>query len=514
MLSKTICCGLKGIDGYIVCVETDISNGIPAFDIVGLADTAVKESRERVRAAIKNSGLEYPLKRITINLAPAHKRKEGTSFDLAIAIGILSAIGRVPGQCLSESLFIGELSLDGTVKPVRGILPIVLCAKEEGIKKVFLPGENANEAAVVNGIEIFPINSLMQLVNHLNSHKNIDPYYIDTNDFDLFNSNFVYSLDFADVKGQANAKRALEVAASGGHNCIMLGSPGCGKTMLAKRLPSILPPLTFEESLEVTKIYSIVGLLKPGQSLVTERPFRAPHHKISDVSLVGGGRIPVPGEVSLANHGVLFLDEFSEFSKTAIEALRQPLEDGIVTVSRINATVTYPSKIMLVCAANPCKCGNHFENERACTCTYREVQQYKSKLSGPLMDRIDIQIEVSSVKYDELEGETKEESSETIKERVHAARKIQLNRYKDIKIFSNASLTPAMVRKYCKLDQTCRNLLKDAFKKLNLSARAHDRILKVSRTIADMEESEVIKPSHIAEAIQYRSLDRQNGGIL
>jgi len=507
LITKVICCGLSGIEGYIVHVETDISNGLPSFDIVGLADTAVKESKERVKAAIKNTGLEYPLQRITVNLSPAHKRKEGTSFDMPIAVGILGAFGQIPQKSLETSLFVGELSLDGTVKPVKGILPIALCARDKGIKNIYLPAENANEAAVVNELTIYPVDNLRSLINHLNGFEKITPFSRDKKS--LLGNMKIYTVDFADVRGQSNVKRALEVAASGGHHCLMLGSPGCGKTMLARRLPTILPPLTFEESLEVTKVYSIAGLLKPGESLITERPFRAPHHTISDVSLVGGGRTPRPGEVSLANYGVLFLDELPEFSKTALEVLRQPLEDGSVTIARINTTITYPSKFMLVCAANPCKCGNLFETEKMCTCTSREVQNYLNRLSGPLLDRMDIQIEVTSVKYDELEDESQEESSETIRERVSRARNIQIQRYKGTNIFSNAELTPALVRKYCKLDNAGRELLKEAFRKLNLSARAHDRILKVARTIADMEECADIKPEHVAEAIQYRSLDRQ-----
>jgi magnesium chelatase family protein len=507
MLSKIKSCGLMGINGYIIEVETDISNGIPAFEIVGLADVAVKESKERVRSAIKNSGFDFPLRRITLNLAPANIKKEGSAFDLPIALGILSATGQVDSPLIEKYLFIGELSLDGEIKPVKGILSMAICALHEGIEYIVLPTANADEAAVVRGLNVLPVRNITEIINHLNGEKKIENYSIDIDG--IFNNHISYDLDFADVKGQGNAKRALEVAASGAHNCIMIGSPGCGKTMIAKRLPSILPAMSFEEALEVTKIHSIAGILPPKTSLVTSRPFRSPHHTISDISLIGGGKYPKPGEISLAHYGVLFLDELPEFGKDAIEVLRQPLEDGYVTISRVNATLTYPSKTTLICAANPCKCGNFLDSSKECSCTQKQVQQYLGKLSGPLLDRIDIHIEVPSVRYKELESEKEEEKSSIIRDRVNKARRIQLERYKGLKIYSNSQLLPSMINKFCKLDEKGKVLLKGAFDKLGLSARAHNRILKVSRTIADMDQSENIETQHLAEAIQYRSLDRK-----
>lgn len=510
MLSKVKSCGLVGIDGYVVEVETDISNGIPGFEIVGLGDAAVKESKERVRAAIKNSGQEFPVRKITINLAPANIRKEGSAFDLGIALGILAATEQIDGRSLSKYMFIGELSLDGVIKPVNGVLPMAICALQEGVENLVLPLENAEEAAVVKGVNVLPAQNISQVVSHLNGENKLQKHIVDIEG--IFSNNIEHELDFCDVKGQENVKRALEVAASGGHNCIMIGSPGSGKTMIAKRLPTILPALTFEEALEVTKIHSIAGMLPPKTSLVTNRPFRSPHHTISDISLIGGGKYPKPGEISLSHYGVLFLDEVPEFSKDALEVLRQPLEDGYVTISRVNASLTYPSKTMLICAANPCKCGNFLEPSKQCNCSPKQIQQYMGKLSGPLLDRIDIHIEVASVRYKDLEGTGEEEKSSDIRERVNRARNIQLNRYKGLKIYSNSQLTPSLISKFCKLDEAGKELLKNAFDKLGLSARAHNRILKVARSIADMEESEDIKPNHLAEAIQYRSLDRKFWG--
>ncbi|MCX7710915.1 MAG: YifB family Mg chelatase-like AAA ATPase [Clostridia bacterium] len=507
MLSKIKSCGLVGIDGYIVQIETDISNGIPAFEIVGLGDAAVKESKERVRSAIKNSGLEFPMKRITINLAPANIRKEGSAFDLGIALGILKATGQIDNEALDQYTFVGELSLDGEVKPINGVLPMAICALQMGAEYIVLPMENAAEAAVVKGLKVLPIQKIEDIVYHLNGEKQIEQYYCDIDG--LFKNYANDEIDFSDVKGQETVKRALEVAASGGHNCIMIGSPGCGKTMIAKRLPTILPAITFEEALEVTKIHSIAGLLPPKTSLVTTRPFRSPHHTISDIGLIGGGKYPKPGEISLAHYGVLFLDEVPEFSKDALEVLRQPLEDGLVTISRVNASLSYPAKATLICTANPCKCGNLLEPEKQCNCTPREIQKYMGKLSGPLLDRLDIHIEVSSVKYKDLDNPKEEEKSVAIRERVNKARKVQLERYKGLKIYSNSQLQASMINKFCKLDDKGKDLLKNAFEKLGLSARAHSRILKVARTIADMEECENIKVTHIAEAIQYRSLDRK-----
>lgn len=507
MYSKLKSCGLLGIDGYIVEVETDISSGIPTFDIVGLGDAAIRESRERVRSAIKNAGYEFPIRRITMNLAPANRKKEGSSFDLAIALGVLASTDVINIANSENSLFIGELSLDGEVKPVKGMLPMAVCAWQSGISHLVLPIANAEEASVVKGLNIIPVKNLNETVAFINNGSGIKPF--ESADDYMNPCRREYDADFADVKGQENVKRALEVAASGGHNCIMMGAPGCGKTMLARRLPTILPSMTFDEALEVTKIHSIAGILPPGMPLITTRPFRSPHHTISDTGLVGGGSIPKPGEISLAHYGVLFLDELPEFSKKSLEALRQPLEDGIITISRVSASLTYPAKTTLICAANPCKCGRFLDSSGQCNCTPKQIQQYLGKLSGPLLDRMDIHIEVASVKYRELDSGATGDFSSVIRERVEHTRCIQLDRYKGMRIYSNSQLQPAMLNKFCRLDDRCRDLLKNAFDKLGMSARAHSRILKVSRTIADMDRSEDIRLVHLAEAIQYRSLDRK-----
>ncbi|NLK85950.1 MAG: YifB family Mg chelatase-like AAA ATPase [Clostridiaceae bacterium] len=507
MYSKIKSCGLMGIDGYIVEVETDISSGIPAFDIVGLGDTAIREARERVRSAIKNSGFEFPIRRITMNLAPANLKKEGSSFDLAISLGILASTGIIEHSSLQRSMFIGELALNGCVKPVKGVLPMAVCAVQNGIRYLFLPEANAREASVVRELHIVPVKELKETVSILSGESEIVPF-VDTA-FDDEDTDGGYTEDFADVKGQENVKRALEVAASGGHNCLMLGSPGCGKTMLARRLPTILPSMTFEEALEVTKIHSIAGILPPGLPLVKARPFRSPHHTISDTGLVGGGSIPRPGEISLAHYGVLFLDELPEFSKKSLESLRQPLEDGVITITRVNATLTYPARTTLICAANPCRCGKFLDPSGQCTCTPGQIQQYIGKMSGPLLDRMDIHIEVSPVKYKDLDSNGPVESSAVIRERVEGARRVQLERYKGMSIYSNSQLQPAMFAKFCRLDSKCRDIMKNVFDRLGMSARAHGRILKVARTIADMDRSEEIKPVHLTEAIQYRSLDRK-----
>lgn len=507
MLSKIKSCGLVGIDGFLVEVETDISSGIPAFDIVGLGDMAVRESKERVRAAVKNTGLQFPTRRITINLAPANQRKEGSAYDLPIAVGILTATGQISNPVLEKYMFIGELSLDGDIKPVNGVLPMAVCARQEGAEYLVLPVANADEAAVVKDIKVLPAKNISEVIQHLNGEKEINSHSVDIDA--IFDFNMEYALDFADVKGQKNVKRAMEVAASGGHNVIMVGSPGSGKTMLAKRLPSILPAMTFEEALEVTKIHSIAGTLPSRVSLITNRPFRSPHHTISAIGLAGGGKYPKPGEISLAHFGVLFLDEVPEFSKDALEVMRQPLEDGTVTISRVNASLSYPARTTLIAAANPCKCGNYLDSSKQCSCSPKQIQQYMGKLSGPLLDRIDIHIEVASVKYKELESTREEEKSADIRRRVNKARKIQLERYKGLNIYSNSQLQASGISRFCVLDDKGKELLKNAFERLGLSARAHSRILKVARTIADMEGSEDIKQHHLAEAIQYRSLDRR-----
>lgn len=511
MLSKINSAGLVGLDGYIVEVEIDISPGLPSFDIVGLPDTAVKESKERVRAAIKNSGFEFPVRRITVNLAPANTKKEGPAYDLPIALAILTATEQIRTGDLGKYLFLGELSLDGKIKPISGVLPMTIAANKNHMNKIAVPLENAEEAGVVKDIGVLPSASIEEVVNHLNGSRIIQDYFVDIEN--LFKHNAVHDVDFADVKGQENVKRALEIAAAGAHNCLMIGSPGSGKTMMARRLPTILPDMTFEEALEVTKIHSIAGVLPSNTSLITTRPFRSPHHTVSAVSLVGGGRIPKPGEISLAHYGVLFLDELTEFQKDALEVMRQPLEDGVVTISRVNASLSYPSRFMLIASMNPCKCGFMLDPMRNCTCTPNQVQQYISKISGPLLDRIDIHIEVSPVRYKDLDVTTSSETSAQIRDRVNKARRVQLERYRGAGLFFNSQLQPSQISKYCKLGEQERIILKGAFDKMGLSARAHNRILKVARTIADLDESEEIKASHIAEAIQYRSLDRKFWGV-
>jgi len=505
MFSRVSTCGLIGLDGFHIQVETDISNGIPAFDIVGLADTAVKEARERVKAAIKNSGFEYPVKRITVNLAPADTRKEGSGFDLPIAISILVSEGMIPQNAVDGYMIVGELALDGSIRHASGMLCKAIAAMELGFRKLMVPYENVNEVSVVKGIEIYPVKTLKEVAEHFTGIK---PLQSKSFENVFMPSQNMYSEDFSDVKGQKNAKRALEVAASGGHNVIMIGSPGSGKTMLARRLPTILPDLSFEEALEITKIYSVSGLINQKQPLISERPFRSPHHTVSAASLVGGGSNPRPGEVSLAHHGVLFLDEIPEFPRKTLDVLRQPIEDGVANISRINYSVAYPCRFMLVAAANPCKCGYYGDFTKKCTCSFRDAENYLSRLSGPLMDRIDIHIQVPTLKYNDIENEMVEESSAEIKKRVNRARKIQQERYKKYGIYCNAHLKGAMIKEFCKVDEKGKKVLKNAFDTLNLSARAYDRILKVARTIADMEESENINSWQISEAIQYRALDR------
>lgn len=509
MLSKIYSRGLSGIDGFPVSVETDISNGMPAFDIVGLPDTAVKEAKERVRSAIKNTGFKFPAKHIVINLAPASQRKEGSGYDLPMALSILTATEQlqVGDDYLEKCAFFGELSLDGSVNSINGILPMVISAYRQGITDMFVPAENAGEAAVIEGVNVYPVESLKSLCDHFCDIKRIEKRIVDVQEF--FRRSAESILDFCDVKGQENVKRALEIAAAGNHNVLLIGSPGTGKTMLAQRMPSILPDLTFDEALEVTKIHSISGLLSKEEPLILKRPFRSPHHTISPQGLSGGGAVPKPGELSLAHNGILFLDELPEFRRDSLESLRQPLEDGIVTISRVSGTLTYPCNIMLISSMNPCKCGYLGDPRRQCTCTPQQINRYRSKISGPLLDRIDIQVEVSNVDYDDLSSIEKGEKSAEIKKRVNAARKVQLERYEGMNIYSNSQLDAGMLQKYCVLGDEENAILRAAFDNLGLSARAHSRILKVARTIADLEGSENIRAEHIAEAIQYRSLDRK-----
>ena len=496
--------GIFGLETFNVRVEADVAMGFPGFDIVGLPDASVKESRDRVRSALRNCGFEIPDGKITINLAPAHIRKEGSVYDLPILMALLKYSGQLVAD-ISSSVFIGELSLSGDVRSVNGVLPMTMKAKEDGFQNIYVPYHNKNEAAVVKGINVYPIKNLNQLFDHLCGRKPLETATVDIED----EENAVQIPDFSQVKGQSEAKRAIEIAAAGMHNILLIGTPGSGKSMLAKRIPSILPDMTFEESIETTKIHSVAGLLGANKGLITTRPFRAPHHTVSAVGLSGGGTVPKPGEVSLAHNGVLFLDELPEFSRAAMEVLRQPIENGEITISRVSGTLSYPCDVMLVAAMNPCPCGYYGHPTRKCICGPKAVTRYLSKVSGPLLDRIEIQIEVPPVEFSDLTSQIQEECSADIKKRVNKARYIQQERYKGTGVKCNSGITPAMLNKCCPMDDKAQQLLGKAFDKMGLSARAYDRILKVSRTIADLDQSEIIKSIHIAEAVQYRSLDRK-----
>ena len=521
MLAKVNSAAVVGVEAFPVEVEVDVAGGLPSFSTVGLPDNAVKESKDRVRSAVKNSGYAFPARRITVNLAPADMKKEGAAFDLPTALGLLMAQGlvssngggegdgegedRVKSRVVSDFIILGELSLDGAIKPIRGALSVAISARSTG-RSLIVPRENAEEAALVDGVNVYAVGSLSELVGFLEGRVQIEPTVVDGASF--LDATEVDGPDLSDVKGQENVKRALEVAAAGGHNVLMIGPPGSGKTMLARRLSTILPAMSLDEAVEATKVHSVAGTLEPGKVLVSERPFRAPHHTISDVGLAGGGQVPRPGEVSLAHNGVLFLDELPEFKKNALEVLRQPVEDGTVTISRAAITLTYPSSFMLVGAMNPCPCGYLGDIKRECECSPLQVQRYRSRLSGPLLDRIDIHLEVPSVNFKELSRDRSGDSSATVKERVDKARGTQAVRFKGTKVFSNSRMNSRQVRKYCPVDEPSSALLEAAVERLGLSARAYTRVLKLARTIADLEGVAEIKSHHVSEAIQYRALDR------
>ncbi|MBQ7981511.1 MAG: YifB family Mg chelatase-like AAA ATPase [Oscillospiraceae bacterium] len=505
MFAKINSMGLLGLNAYPVYVEIEASRGLESLDIVGLADVAVKESRERIKSAFRSSSVPFPKARLMVNLAPADVKKSGSVHDLSIAVAILAAQGLVTEKQLDKSAFIGEVSLGGEIRPVSGVLPMTLMAKSQGITEVFVPKGNAFEASVVDGIAVYGVESLSELILHLGGKALIEPM----KKYEAKETDYFSDLDFADVKGQQTAKKALEIAACGGHNVLMVGAPGSGKSMLAKRMPSILPQMTFEESVETTNIHSISGILNPETPLVTKRPFRSPHHTISPAGLSGGGSVPRPGEISLAHNGLLFLDELAEFSRQTLEILSQPLEDQKVTISRVSGSITYPCSIMLIAAMNPCPCGYYGHPTKKCICSQKQVSNYLSKISGPVLDRFDIHLEVAPVEYDSLSSTVKEESSAQIRERVQRAREIQNERYKGTAVTCNARITSDIIHEVCVMTDAANDMLRGVFDRLGLSARAYDRILKVARTIADMDNSPVIDKKHIAQSVQYRSLDRK-----